>query len=663
MFKRNIINFIFLILLFLIKNSFAYEPVVIIADGEYVMGAGESMEISEEKAKRIAVQKAAEQAGAYVKSYTKVKNLALESDVIEVIANHAMKIEVLDRKKTVVGDVDAIKFYVKIKATMSQEDIEANLKKVRQDQSIVEEYNRLKADFDKQNREMEKLKRQLELATGGDKQKIAKLISEEEKKYKANLWLERAQQKDIIETEEAIKAYKKALELNPDIPQAYFGLAKTLYKTNVLKYGLLEDDTQKEKLLRALKDALENINRAISLDENYADAYALRAEILSYLGNLEDIAEKKDYNDKILKDINRALALNASNKAELYYLRASMYLDELQNAELEQAKADQFDYRVIEEYFNKALNEIDNAGSLCKEEKCLAEHYRRKAYAYIFIINYYLRREDIAKTKEFTSMREKLLQKADEIEKRKMQQEEKFDKEVQEQIKDLYQTEFGKIVYELEKGWKEKVTGISLKDLEEKSREEQQKIFNQIETIIRQKISSGKASAEEYILMSYFEENPQTKKAYFDRGIALYEKRNSQGVDAILLVQFYLDGTIMQNDDVKLNYLNKAKAVVDRNFAQAQKILSMDEFRLLISEMEKAKSDIERFNVVKKLAKLNRQQAEAFHWLQFAFMISHQKAEIYERLDLPLKALEEYLYLCKTFKIDEACKNAERLKK
>lgn len=99
MFKRNIINFIFLILLFLIKNSFAYEPVVIIADGEYVMGAGESMEVSEEKAKRIAVQKAAEQAGAYVKSYTKVKNLALESDVIEVIANHSMKIEVLDRKK------------------------------------------------------------------------------------------------------------------------------------------------------------------------------------------------------------------------------------------------------------------------------------------------------------------------------------------------------------------------------------------------------------------------------------------------------------------------------------------------------------------------------------------------------------------------------------
>jgi len=120
----------------------------------------------------------------------------------------------------------------------------------------------------------------------------------------------------------------------------------------------------------------------------------------------------------------------------------------------------------------------------------------------------------------------------------------------------------------------------------------------------------------------------------------------------------------MQNDDVKLNYLNKAKAVIDRNLAQAQKVLSLNEFILLISEMGKAKSDIEGFNnVMKKLAKLNKQQAEAFHWLQFAITISNQKAEIYERLDLPLKALEEYLYLCNTFKIDEACKNAERLKK
>lgn len=39
---------------------------------------------------------------------------------------------------------------------------------------------------------------------------------------------------------------------------------------------------------------------------------------------------------------------------------------------------------------------------------------------------------------------------------------------------------------------------------------------------------------------------------------------------------------------------------MDRNLPQAQKALSLNEFMLLISEMEKAKSDTERLNVTKK---------------------------------------------------------------
>ncbi|MQL46474.1 hypothetical protein, partial [Escherichia coli] len=55
--KAILIIFLFLLLGF--NNAVAIEPVVIISDGEYVMGAGESMEVSEERAKRVAMQKAA----------------------------------------------------------------------------------------------------------------------------------------------------------------------------------------------------------------------------------------------------------------------------------------------------------------------------------------------------------------------------------------------------------------------------------------------------------------------------------------------------------------------------------------------------------------------------------------------------------------------------
>ncbi len=660
MVKKKFFVYLLLWLFFGWRAVFSAEQLVVSAEGEYVMGAGESMEVSEEKAKKIAIQKAAEQAGAYVRSYTKLNKLAIENDVVEVIANHSMKIEVLDRKKMVVGDVDAIKFYVKIKATLSQEDIAANLKKIMQDQKIVDDYNRLKTEFEKQNKEVERLKKQLEIATGGDKQKIAKLISQEEKRYKANLWLERAQSLSMWNNEEKLKALEKALELNPDMPQAYLGIAEVLKDRYM---GTPEDDKEKEDKLDALRDAVEHLNRALSLDENYAEAYVYRAEILYEIKRLENSEEnEKEYNTKILKDINRALALNATNKSKLYYLRSTIYLEELQNLEEEQERRGKYDSKIIEEQFNKAINEIDLAGSLCNEKDlwCLVEYNRRKAGAYSIIIYYYQITGNTAKVDEYLLIRNKYSKKANEFEEQYFKAGEQKAEKGGKLLEDFYNTEYGKIEYELEMGWKEKATGITDKVFKEKNEEEREKIFKKVEARIKQKISTGTASAEEYIVMSYIETNPQTGRNYFEKGIALYEKRQPRGLDALLLTNFYLQraGT-EENSDIAVNYLNKAKAVTLRHLPQAEKALSVEETLLLASEMERGEVNI----VLNKLSSLNKQQAEAFWWYTFAIRTSTQKAEIYERLDLPLKAGEEYHYLCNTFKYEAACKNAERLKK
>lgn len=339
-------------------------------------------------------------------------------------------------------------------------------------------------------------------------------------------------------------------------------------------------------------------------------------------------------------------------------MRATIYLDESQNAELEQAKADKFEPTIVEEFFYKAMNEIDIAGSLCKKEdlECLAKYYEKKVNAYSLLSNYYTRRGNARKSSEIDRLRDGFIQKLIAIEEQEKTKQ-------QEDESDLSQTEWGKIGYYLEMGWKEKLFGMSFQSFEEKSKEEQEKIGKQIEEKIKQKISSGKASAEDYIFMSFIEENSQINKAYFDKGTALYEKRNPQGMEAFLLVQLYLEKGIVQDVDIRLNYLNKAKAVVDINLTEAQKLLDAGQFSQLISQMLNAKTDDERLDTTKKLGKLNKQQAEAFYWFYFAFQISSQKAELYERMDLLKKALDEYLYLCNTLKIDEACKNAERLKK
>jgi hypothetical protein len=185
--KRCIACLIILLSLFPIQGI--CETKEIIAEGEYVMGAGETMAIAEERAMKKAAQNAAEEAGAFVKSYSKVQNLTLAEDVVEVVANHAMKITVLDRKKSVIGDLDAIKFQVKIKAVMTTEEVAANLKKVREDRGVVDAYNRLKADYDRQAREMETLKKRLTETGGEEKKQILAEITNEEKRFKANLWL------------------------------------------------------------------------------------------------------------------------------------------------------------------------------------------------------------------------------------------------------------------------------------------------------------------------------------------------------------------------------------------------------------------------------------------------------------------------------------------
>lgn len=161
--------------------------------------------------------------------------------------------------------------------------------------------------------------------------------------------------------------------------------------------------------------------------------------------------------------------------------------------------------------------------------------------------------------------------------------------------------------------------------------------------------------------MSFRVDSP-LKEDYFNKGISLLEKRNPQGIDALLIVYLYIYRFV--DDDVKISYFKKAKEIVDKNLPHAQKSLSIDESISLASEMGTAKDDDETHaNVIKKLGKLTRQQAEAFFWFSFAAQISLQKAEIYEKLDLLQKAREEYLYLCNTFKDQGACKNAERLKK
>src|SRR3990172_10653977 len=130
--------FTLIIALFLFFPSLGFaETKEIISEGTYNMGDGETPSVAESRALLQAKRTALEQAGTYVESYTKVKNLQLTEDEIKVLSSGIMEVEILDRKRTVVGD--GIHFWVQIKAKVNPDKIEEMAKRVKE-KSVVEDY-------------------------------------------------------------------------------------------------------------------------------------------------------------------------------------------------------------------------------------------------------------------------------------------------------------------------------------------------------------------------------------------------------------------------------------------------------------------------------------------------------------------------------------------
>ncbi|MDD5170499.1 MAG: hypothetical protein PHN75_16910, partial [Syntrophales bacterium] len=183
--KIHIVAGVILFGLLSITSLVQAEVRTLTAEGEYVMGEGETMEVAGEKARKNAIRAASELAGAFVRSYTKVNNLILQEDVIEVVANHAMKVAVLDEQTELVGK-KSVRFRTRIRATISSEEVEANIKKAQDDRTVVDAYRKLQEDYARLSRETQELKNKLQDASAGERKEIIMKIGTEEVRFKAN---------------------------------------------------------------------------------------------------------------------------------------------------------------------------------------------------------------------------------------------------------------------------------------------------------------------------------------------------------------------------------------------------------------------------------------------------------------------------------------------
>jgi tetratricopeptide (TPR) repeat protein len=630
--KRCIVCLMILLFLFPVKGI--CEMKEIIAEGEYVMGAGETMAIAEERAMKKAAQNAAEEAGAFVKSYSKVQNMTLTEDVVEVVANHAMKITVIGKKKSVIGDLDAIKFQVKIRAVLTTEEVAANLQKVREDKGVIESYNRLKADYDRQAREMETLKKRLTESGGEEKKRVLAQITNEENRFKANLWLEKADELRFVrEGGMALKAYDKAIELNPALVEAYVGRAKLVDDNSVpdcnglLNNGPSECTEQQKKLNKALSD----LNKAISLDKGHAEAYAERANVYNQIKDVQlrvakshitdaqwrsrpressEVIEKimKKYVSRIFDDLNRAISLKPDNPE--YYIKRAEYCSDFRGY---------IDYTI-----DNAISDISKVIVLYRaaDHYHLSLYYLERARLYESADKKELMEKDIAKSKKIDAERGKKLSAG-------LEKEAKSDELWQKsEAGKLFQKIFGESRFE---SW----------------RRDEEKI-EQILKALNKKISQKQGEAEDYILRADLDRSKENKLRDYSEAIRLLKEGSPDGENALLLARVYLDKALAyeKQPDSALKELKEAQQVMDQHLPRAI---------ALVKNEDKVGSD-------EKILKLSRSDAEAFVWMMLATNILNSRAVIYEELGLPGKAKAEYQYLCEKLNDAKACKDVERLK-
>ena len=316
--------------LFLFYPSHGFTQVKeIVSEGAYNMGDGETPSVAESRALLNAKRVALEQAGTYVESYTKVKNMQVTEDEIQVLTSGIMEVEILDKKRTIVGD--GFRFWVKIKAKVNPDRI-AEMAKKAKDKSVVDDYKKIQEAYDKSQREIQELKKQLAQAKGEkEKKQVEAKITDDERLFQANEWVEKGYRHTVNnEHDKAIEAYTSAIALYPNLAGAY--------NNRGAAYAM------KGQYDRAIED----YNKAIVLNPNLAQAY----------NNRGDTYYNKGQYDRAIEDYNKAIVLNP-NLAEAYTGRGAAY-----------GKKGQYD-RAIEDY-NKAIALNPN----------LAEAYTRRGVAY-----------------------------------------------------------------------------------------------------------------------------------------------------------------------------------------------------------------------------------------------------------------------------------------
>jgi tetratricopeptide (TPR) repeat protein len=393
--RSNPVRIVFYLFLFLFVPHFTFAATkTFIKEYTYRASEDDSRNSSRVIALREVKRLLLEELGTYLESETEVKNFQLTKDQITTLTAGIVQTEIVEEKW------DGHVYWLKAKIIADSDKVVQSVDTLRKDREKTKELETMRRKSDELLQEVEKLRKELASAKNREEKKAA--YDQSIRQLSAKEWLEKGfAARDRGAHKEAIEAYSRSIELDPDNIQAYYARALISDENHAMQdfYKLLtlEPRDSKSYLYRAwtyseLKKgdlALGEFVKAI----NSASGTKEKAEVYYDRGKYY-YAVMRDYSLAI-QDYTNAISLNPK-EANYYFYRGSSYsnlgMSDLAYADL--SKAIELDPRDSTNYIARAgilmnlMNKPERAiedYSKAIELEPVAFNYMQRGAAYLLL--------------------------------------------------------------------------------------------------------------------------------------------------------------------------------------------------------------------------------------------------------------------------------------
>jgi tetratricopeptide (TPR) repeat protein len=383
--------FFILALIFMLnaQNSVLLENNIISleAEGTAIIGNGITIEDAKVFAINDAKRNALEQVGTYLESNTTALNYVITKDEIKTFTGSVLKADVLRTENALLEGSFALK--VKIKVTVDTGLLNKRIDEVRNDSQLKKMLENERKRVEELTKQIAELQKNQNSTRAESKRLIDKIGASEfyNKAYFAS------------DTNEKLKNYSKAIELNPEYSDAYNNRGN-IYFNALADYEKAARDYEKAIELdpknafaynnRAnvyvntgnYKEAIRFCSKAIEIYPEYSLAFSLRGQAHYYL---------EEY-DKAIADYSKSIGIDSSNpdtfsnRGVVFYIKG-MYKEAIEDYDraikLSPLEASFYSNRGAAndklKKFNEAVTDYNKAISL---NSAKANYYLNRGNAY-----------------------------------------------------------------------------------------------------------------------------------------------------------------------------------------------------------------------------------------------------------------------------------------